>query len=97
VLGDLAAEAGEAGVADAVKVLRIAPLDSRKLLTFLACSSVADLVNSNGSLAKAPRNCSAVFRGKMRWRATTKSSEEAPGFNPVNLMVNLLASALAVL
>jgi hypothetical protein len=99
VLGDLATVAGGVEPAVAVELanFRIAPFDSRKLLTFLACSSVAERVNSNGRLAKAPRICSAVFRGKIRWRAETSASVEVPGFNPVRLMANLLASALAAL
>jgi len=76
---------------------KIAPFDSRKLLTFLACSSVAERVNSNGSLAKAARICSAVFLGKILCRAVTKTSGEVPGLNPVRLMANLLVSALAAL
>jgi hypothetical protein len=99
VLGDLAAEAGGVGDADGVEVtsLRIAPFDSRKFFTFLACSSVAERLNSNGSLARAPRICSAVFFGNILWSAATKASGEVPSLSPVTLIANLLASALTAL
>jgi hypothetical protein len=99
VLGDLAAEGGGAGGAEAVEVtkLRMAPFDSRKLLTFLACSSEAERVSSNGSLAKAPRICSAFLPGNILCKAVIKSSGEVPGLKPVNLIENFLASELAAL